>query len=84
MDEIYVKLKESKSAAKVATRGKLKLDSAAEKRLHLLTSLKVKLAEAQYSLADESRQRAGLEKIQQLQLEINCERKFGRQGGSSK
>ena len=81
---MYVKLKEAKSAAKAAMRGKLKSDLAAEKRLHLLTALKLKLAEAQDNLADESHQRAGLEKIQKLQLEIKHERPVGRQGGSLK
>ena len=48
-------------------RGKLKSDSAAEKRLDLITALKVKLAEALDNLADESHQRAGLEKMHKLQ-----------------
>ena len=43
---MYVKLKESKSTAKFAMRGKLKSESAAEKQLHLFTASKVKLAEA--------------------------------------
>ena len=81
---MYVELKEAKSAAKVTMRGKIKPDSAAERRLHLLTALKVKLAEAQDNLADKSHQRAGLKKMQQLQLEIKRERPVGRQGGSSK
>ena len=80
VDEMYFELKEAKSAAKVAIRGKLKSDSAAEKRLHLLTALKVKLAEARDNLADESHQRSGLKKIQKLKLEINRERPVGRQG----
>ena len=67
VDEMYVKLKEAKSASKVAIRDKIKSDSAAEKRLHLLTALKVKLAESQNNLVDESRQRSRLEKIQKLQ-----------------
>ena len=45
VDEIHVELKEAKSAAKLVMRGKLKSDSAADKRLHLLTALKVELAE---------------------------------------
>ena len=81
---MYVKLKEAKSAAKVAMRGKLKSDSAAEKRLHLLTALKVKLVEARDNLADESHQRSGLENMQKLKLEIKRERPVGRQGGSLK
>ena len=64
MDEKYVKLKEAKSAAKVAMRGKLKSDLAEEKRLHLLTALKVKLAEARDYLSDKSHKRSGLEKMQ--------------------
>ena len=83
VDEMYVELKEAKSAAKVAMRGKLKSDSASEKRLHLLTALKVKLAEARDNFADESHQRTRLEKMQKLQLEIQRERPVGRQGGSS-
>ena len=81
---MYVELKEAKSAEKVAMRGKLKSDLAAEKRLHLLRALKVKLAEARDNLADESHQRAGLEKMQKLQLEIKSEQPVERQGGSSK
>ena len=60
---MYVKLKEAKSAAKVAMRGKIKSYSAAEKQLHLLTALKVKLAEARDNLADKSHQRSGLENM---------------------
>ena len=78
MDEIYVELKKAKSAEKVAMRGKFKSYSAAEKRLHLLTSLKLKLAEAQDNLADESHQRADLDKMQKLQLDIKSERPVGR------
>ena len=81
---MYVKQKEAKYAAKVAMRGKLKSDSAAEKRLHLLTALKVKLVEARDNLADKSHQRSGLEKMQKLQLEIKRELPVGRKGGSSK
>ena len=81
---MYVKLKEAKSAAKFAMRGKLKSDLAAEKRLRLLTALKVKLYEALGNLADDSHQRSGLEKMQKLQLEIKRERPVGRQCGSSK
>ena len=84
VDEMYVELKEAKSAAKSVMRGKLKSDLAAEKRLHLLTGLKVTLAEARDNLAEESHQRAGLEKIQKLQLDIKRERPVGQQGGSSK
>ena len=51
---MYVKLKEAKSTEKVAMSGKIKSDSAAEKRLHLLTALKVKLAEARDNLAEYS------------------------------
>ena len=65
-------------------RDKLKSDSSAEKRLHLLTALKVKLAEARDNLDDESHQRAGSEKMQKLQLEIKREQPVGRQGGSLK
>ena len=60
---MYVKLKEAKSAAKVAMIVKLKSDSAAEKRICLLTALKVKLAEARDNLADKSHQRSGLENM---------------------
>ena len=66
VDEMYVKLKEAKSAAKVVMKGKLKSDSAAEKRLHLLAALKVKLTEARYNCDDEYHQRAGLDKMQKL------------------
>ena len=44
----------------------------------------MKLAEAQDNLADESHQRAGLENMQTLQLDIKRERPVGQQGGSSK
>ena len=81
---MYVELKGANSAAKVAMRGKLKSDSAAEKRLDLITALKVKLAEALDNLADESHQRFGLKKMQKLQLDIKREQPVGRQGGSSK
>ena len=84
VDEMYVKLKEAKYAAKVAMKGKLKSYSAVEKRLHLLTALRVKLTEVQDNLADESHQMAGLEKMQKLQLEIKRERPVGWQGVSLK
>ena len=70
---MYVELKEAKSAKTFAMRGKLKSDLAAEKQLHLLTALKVKLVEARYNLAEESHQRDGLEKMQKLQLDIKRE-----------
>ena len=84
VDEMYVELKEAKSASKVAMRGKLKSESAAEKRLHLLTALKLKFAEARDKLAGEYHQRTRLEKMQKLQLKIKRERPVGRQCGSSK
>ena len=84
VDEMYGELKEAQSAEKVAMRGKLKPDSAVEKRLHLLTALKVNLSEARDNLADQSHHRAGLENMEKLQLEIKCEQPVGREGGSSK
>ena len=76
---MYVKVKDAKFAAKVAIRGKLKSDSAAKKQLHLLTALKLKLAEERDNLADECHQMAGLEKMQKLQLNIKRERPVRRQ-----
>ena len=58
----------------MANKGKVKSDSVIEKRLHLLTDLKVKLAEALDNLADESHRRVGLEKIQKIQLDIKRDR----------
>ena len=44
----------------------------------------MKLAEARDNLADESHQRAGLEKMQKLKLDIKRGRPVGRKGGSLK
>ena len=68
----------------MAIKVKVKSNSVSERRLCLLTDLKVNLAEAWDNLADESHHRVGLEKMQKMQLSIKCERTVGRHGGSSK
>ena len=60
----------------------MKSDSAAERRLRLLTDIKVNIYEARDNLAEESHQRVGLEKMETIQLAIKRERTLGRHGGS--
>ena len=67
----------------MAIKGKAKPDSGAEKRLCLLTDLKVSLDEARHNLSDESHQRFGLENMWKIQLDIKRERTLGQHGGSS-
>ena len=68
----------------MAIKGKVNSNSVSEKRLCLLTDLKLKMAEARYNLAYESHQRVGLDNMQKIQLDIKHEGTLGCHGGSSK
>ena len=68
----------------MAIKGKVKPDSLVERQLHLLTDIKVKLAEVRDNLDDETHHRVGLKKMQKIQVAIKRERTVGQHGGSSK
>ena len=68
----------------MAIKGKVKSYSVAERRLCLLTDLKVKLAESRDNLDYDSHHSVRLENMQKIHLAIKRERNVGRHGGSSK
>ena len=61
----------------MAIKGKVKSYSVAESQFRLLTNLKVKLTKTRDNHAGESHQRVGLEKMQNIQLDIKSERTMG-------
>ena len=90
IDELHAELSTAKSTVKAARKdakaGQVKLNKAktvASKQLDLLKCLKINLYETKDMLADESHQRAALEQMRTIKLEIKKERPIGR-GGSSK
>ena len=56
----------------------------AQRRLEQVQDLKIRVGELRDSLADESQQRAALEKLSNIRLEIKRERQVGRRGGGAK
>lgn len=72
--------KEKRSAARL----KHKLESIAAKRLSMLKDLKSSLREANDMLADESREREALQRMQTIKVEIKRQRSVGRRGGAGK
>ena len=68
----------------MAIKGKVKSDYVTEKRLHLLTDIKFKLAKARDNLYDESCRKFELENIQKIHLYIKPDRTVGHHGSSSK
>ena len=79
-NEVKAAKKAIKSAKKVASE-KIKL---AQRRLEQVQDLKIRVGELRDSLADESQQRAALEKLSNIRLEIKRERQVGRRGGGAK
>ena len=68
----------------MAIKDKVKSKSISEKKLRLLTDIRVKIDEARDNLADEYHHRVRLEKMQKIQLDIKRERTVGRQDDSFK
>ena len=60
------------------------ITSVSSKRLALLKDLKIRVNELRDDLADESHQRAALERLSSIKLEIKRERAIGRKGGSDR
>lgn len=90
IDELHGEINDAKQSAKKARKDASKsVDKAtkasnmATKRLKVLKDMKYQLNELQDKLADESQQRAALERMQTLPLQINRERLVGRKGGAS-
>ena len=91
IDELHNEITNQKQTTKLARKdlktehkSRLKQESIAFKRLTLLNDLKCRFHEAKDMLADESQQRAALERMQTIHLEIKRERSVGRRGGSGK
>ena len=85
IDELDEEVRDAKSVLRVAKKeansahyAKSKLETVASKRLDLLKDLKQQLRNAKDDLADESHQRASLERLQQIQVQIKRERPVGR------
>ena len=90
-DEVHVELSEAKftvkAARKQAKSDQAKINNAksvASKRLDLLKSLKSSLDDTKDELADESHQRAALERMRTIQIKIKKERPVGRRGGGKR
>ena len=86
-DQITDEVKRAKVALKYskdAKSAKLKSESVSAKRYALLKDLRIQVHELKDQLADESKQRYALERLQTIQLQIKKERPIGRQGGASR
>ena len=75
--EIRAADKKTRSAKKAKT----KADTLSAERLALLTNLQSEMQDLRDKLADESKQRTALERMQVIHLEIKKERPLGRGGG---
>ena len=91
LDEMNDELSEAKFATKQALRDKKDAmaarkyaNSVATKRMAMLKDLKIHVNELSNNLADESQQRANLERMSSIKLEIKRQRGVGRKGGSGK
>ena len=83
--EIEMAKKESRAAnknSKASNNAKAKADSLSAERLALLKHLRAQMNDLRDELADESKQRVALERMQMIQLQIKRERPLGRGGGS--
>ena len=86
-DQITDEVKRAKDAQKdfkVAKSNQLKAESVSSKRYALLKDMRLQVHELKDQLADESKQRYALERLQTIQLQIKKERPIGRQGGASR
>jgi hypothetical protein len=84
LDEMADEVKEAKSDMKKAVKAANKSGTLAAKRLEQLKDLKFRVGQLKYDLADELKQRANLEKLNNIRLEIKRERAVGCCGGSGK
>ena len=91
IDELHAELSDAKLAEKEAEKSmkleqrKLsKVKTVAVKRLEYLKSLKVSLNKAKEDIVDESHQRAALERMRKIHIEIKKERPIGRRGGGKR
>jgi len=83
--EIETEKKKARAAgkdSKAAKQAKIKAEEMSNQRLALLTDLRSEMYNLKDQLADESKQRAALERMQTIQLQIKKERPLGRGGGS--
>ena len=86
-DQITAELKRTKDAqkdTKAAKSAKLKAEVLSSNRLSLLKNIRLQVHELKDQLADESKQRYALERLQTIQLQIKKERPIGRRGGASR
>ena len=91
VDELHGGLLDAKSSAKLSTKllksektKVAKLNTIAVRRLELLNNMKDRLDEVKLDLVEELQQRAALERMCTIQLEINKERPVGRRGGAKR
>jgi hypothetical protein len=91
VDELHVELLDAKASAKRAEKNLRsektksdKLNTVALRRLELLKNMKLRLDEVKSDLVEESQQRAALERMRTIQLEIKKERPVGRRGGAKR
>lgn len=91
VDEIHCELRDAKSKVKAATQetnaanvAKSKIATVASNRLALIKTLKQQLRDTKDDLAEESHERASLEKLRQIQVQIKRERQVGRKGGAAR
>jgi len=91
VDELHGELLDAKASAR--TSAKLlksektkvaKLNTVAVRRLELLKNMKDRLDTVKSDLVEESQQRAALERMRTIQLEIKKERPVGRRGGAKR
>jgi hypothetical protein len=91
VDELHGELLHAKASAR--TSAKLlksektkvaKLNTVAVRRLELLKNMKDRLDIVKSDLVEESQQRAALERMRTIQLEIQKERPVGRRGGTKR
>ena len=91
VDELHGELLHAKASAR--TSAKLlksektkvaKLNTVAVRRLELLKNMKDRLDTVKSDLVEESQQRAALERMRTIQLEIKKERPVGRRGGAKR
>ena len=91
VDELHAELsdvklaeKKAKKSMKLEQRNLSRIKTVAAKRLEYLKSLKVSLNEAKEDLLDESHQRAALDCMRTIHIEIKKEQPIGRRGGGKR
>ena len=74
----------AKKETKSVRDAKAKEETVSSQRLALLQDLRIQVHDLKDQLADESKQRHALERMQTIQLQIKRERPIGRRGGGSR